>query len=167
MELLNHDQALKYARAGADEFKDSPLRVAFNRAVPKDPRLVQRIDRNDSFYFIVSFTIGDRETSRVILDAFDGTLEEAAGIEKEGESLTPYLTEREAMSTLFVESSAKKKWETTLRQGTIGLHPVLVWKPCRQSSSPFMPFYQFSTGRSFVYLRVDRQLSEALTNSPV
>ena len=49
------------------------------------------------------------------------------------------------------------------REGAIGEHPVLVWKPCVQSRSPFLPFYQFTVGDSFVYYRVDGERFDALT----
>jgi hypothetical protein len=53
-----------------------------------------------------------------------------------------------------------------VRDGLVGEHPVLVWKPCLQSRSPFLPFYQLSVGDSFVYYRVDGERFSKLTTRP-
>jgi hypothetical protein len=54
-----------------------------------------------------------------------------------------------------------------LRPGTVGVHPVLVWKPSAESPSPWLPFYQLSVGDQFVYLRVDGRLVDRLRLTPV
>ena len=61
-------------------------------------------------------------------------------------------------------AASKRKWEFEFRREHVGLHPVLVWKPCRQSPSPFLPFYQFSVGGSFEYLRVDGEAVQRVEN---
>ena len=53
-----------------------------------------------------------------------------------------------------------------IRKELVGQHPVLVWRACMESSSPFLPFYQFSIGNSFVYYRVDGLFCERLTIAP-
>lgn len=41
-------------------------------------------------------------------------------------------------------------------------HPTLVWKPCRESLSPFFPFHLFTIGDHRIYLRSDGALFTAL-----
>jgi len=166
MEFLNPDNAMKYAKAAAEELKDSPLRAALNTAVTKSARLVQRIDRVDAYYYIVTLHVGARDTARVIVDAFDGKTREIGGVTESHASLPPFIAESDAMGKLFSESRITPKWEINLRTGLVGLHPVLVWRPCRESASPLMPFYQFSVGNAFVYLRVDGRLCATLTTGP-
>jgi hypothetical protein len=166
--LLTSERAIQVARAAARDFSESRLKVALHSAEPKSPTLVQRIDRKDAYYFIVTFNIASRETARFIIDALSGKLTEASGVTESEKSLTRYVAPHEAVDRMFTARSASKmKWEFECRRETVGLHPVMVWKPCRQSASPFLPFYQFSVGNSLVYLRADGHLfSELKTGKP-
>jgi hypothetical protein len=47
--------------------------------------------------------------------------------------------------------------------GTYCIPPVLVWKPCRESWSPHLPFYQIVVGPHVLYLRLDGQVFTQLT----
>ena len=111
----------------------------------------------------MTFKIASRETARFIIDGFDGSLTEASGVAESDKSLTRYVSPQDALDRVFaVRTMSKMKWEFEFRREHVGLHPVLVWKPCRQSVSPFLPFYQFSVGSSLVYLRVDGELFNEL-----
>ena len=166
--LLTSDRALQFARDAAREFTESRLKIALDSAEPKWHTLVQRIDRKDSYYFVVTFNIAGRETARFIIDAYSGKLTEASGVTESTKSLQRYVSSQDALDRLITARAASKiKWEFEFRRECIGLHPVLVWKPCRQSPSPFLPFYQFSVGGSLVYLRVDGELFSALKTGPV
>lgn len=168
MDILDIDHAIASARTAANELKKlRRLKLAFENAVAGSPLLVQRIDREDSFYYIVTFKIGTRETGRIVLDAFDGTLHSAGAITETEPTLRANFSSTEAMGKMLSEANLKARWKTKLREGLIGQHPVLVWRPCRESSTPLLPFYQFSVGGSFVYLRLDGQVSESLTTGPV
>lgn len=166
--LLTPTQAVQFAQTAAQDFTESRLKVSLHLATANAPTLVQRIDRTDSYYFIVPFNIASRETARFIVDGFAGKLKQASGVYKEGLSFEPYVSQPEALDRLIAAQSASKlKWEFVFRRELIGQHPVLVWRPCRQSPSPFLPFYQFSAGSSLVYLRIDGQLFGRLTTGPV
>lgn len=165
--LLTADKAMQYARAAARDFSESRLKLALHSAAPKLPALVQRIDRKDAYYFIVPFNIASRETARFIIDGFTGKLTEASGVTESDKSLSRYVSSREALDRMAtVRAASKMKWQFEFRRELVGLHPVLVWKPCRQSASPFLPFHQFSVGSSLVYLRVDGQLFSELKTGP-
>jgi hypothetical protein len=165
--LLTSDRAIHFARAAAREFSASRLKLALHSAEPQSPTLVQRIDDKDAYYFIVPFTVASRETARFIIDAFSGRLMEISGVTESGKSLQRYVSSQEALDRMLTARAASKlKWEFEFRREHVGVHPVLVWKPCRQSVSPFLPFHQFSVGSSLVYLRVDGQLFNALKTGP-
>lgn len=34
-------------------------------------------------------------------------------------------------------------------------YPLLVWKPCRESLSPYFPFHLFTAGDQHIYVRTD------------
>lgn len=47
--------------------------------------------------------------------------------------------------------------------GTYCVPPLLVWKPCRESWSPHLPFYQLVIGGNVVYVRIDGAVFTQLT----
>ena len=148
--------------AGADR-----LKVALADARPASALLVQELDEPDSYYYIVSFLQGGRETARVMIDAADGELLEVAAVSESGGALQPYVTPAAALDRLHAEGAKVPESDRfQIRPGLVGQHPVLVWKPCGQSSSPFLPFYQYSVGDSFVYYRLDGRRFDELTEGP-
>ncbi|HYH47354.1 MAG TPA: hypothetical protein VEG34_16865, partial [Thermoanaerobaculia bacterium] len=42
--------------------------------------------------------------------------------------------------------------------------PNLVWRPCRQSLSPALPFHEFKKGRQRYYVRIDGEVFDQLTH---
>ena len=52
----------------------------------------------------------------------------------------------------------------TVRKEAFALYPTLVWKPCRESMSPYVPFFMATVGSRRVYLRVDGQLFNRLND---
>lgn len=167
--LLPARQVIEKATASAREFEDSErMRVAFSGVRAHRATLVQRLDDFDRYYYIVGFGDGTRETARMALDAFDGRFLELNGIQKPDERLMAYLT-AEAMLERVNRDAEKhdaKSLRFQVRPESVGQHPVLVWLACAQSSSPFLPFYQYSVGDSFLYYRVDGKRFERLTTGP-
>jgi hypothetical protein len=49
-----------------------------------------------------------------------------------------------------------------VRREAFCLYPTLVWKPCRESLSPFWPFHMFTVGSHRIYVRVDGEVFTAL-----
>lgn len=161
--IAPHD-AIRKASEQVDELDGERLRFALRESSPRTAQLVQRLDDPDAYYYIVSFYASARETTRMIVNGFDGSLEEASFIEERGEGLEQYHSAGVARDRLRAAfGGAPDALRFRVREGTIGEHPVLVWKPCVQSKSPFLPFYQFSVGDSFVYYRVDGEWFDALT----
>jgi len=134
---------------------------------PDTPLLVQRLDRYDDYYYIVPFKRGHAETARLVIDATTGKFTEASAIEKEGESLAPYKPPLSPLDACYgrpLDLPAVRN--RVLRQGTIGKHAVLVWRPCKESSSPLLPFHLLTIGDRVVYVRVDGQIFDELTDGP-
>lgn len=42
-----------------------------------------------------------------------------------------------------------------VRKDAVCLYPHLVWRPCRESLSPYYPFFMFTLGNERLYVRVD------------
>ena len=136
--------------------------------MPQRPLTVQRLDLDDDYYYIVPFTRGGVLTARLMIDARENRFVEATGIETAGQRLPPYIDPvrllEESYGRVIDLPHVRKR---IIRPGTVGLHPVLVWKPSAESSSPWLPFYQLSVGDEFVYLRVDGRLTDRLRTGPV
>lgn len=131
------------------------------------PLLVQRLDRYDDYYYIVPFKRGTAETARLTIDAASGRFMEASAIDQEGESLPPYHPPLSAFGERYGRPlDLRSVRNRVLREGTIGQHPVLVWRPCKQSTSPLLPFYLLSIGDRIVYWRVDGEMFDELTEGP-
>jgi hypothetical protein len=160
--------AIKFAREAGAELADSTwLRYGFAAAEPSNALLVQRLDDRDSYYYIVTFTSGDRATARMIIDAHDGAYGEVSAIQEQGQALPPYIARRSGAERLIATSDrVTHELQYQIRAGTVGEHPIPVWKPCGESSSPFLPFHQYSVGNSFVYYRLDGLRFDQLTEGP-
>jgi|SRR5687767_1198907 len=165
--LLTPNAAMSHAAEQLDELMSPRLERAMKSARAQSAQLVQRLDHPDRYYYIVTFAVGSRDTARVIVDGFEGTVDEIEGVEDDGDSLQRYLAGPVTVERLLAQTRQSPDiLRYRVRQGTVGEHPVLVWKPCVQSRSPFLPFYQLSVGDSFVYYRVDGEQFDALTTRP-
>ena len=167
--LLPKEEAMKRAEAATAMFrkKKGRLQIAFAGARATDAQLVQRLDDHDRYYYIVAFANDAGMTARVIVDGHDGTFEEVSAITEKGQLLPPFVTPAAALRRIVEESaSTTDARRYHIRPGTVGTHPVMVWKPCGESSSPFLPFYEYSVGDSFVYYRVDGRRFDVLTTGP-
>ena len=137
---------------------------ALARSRPATPVLVERLDLEDSYYYIVPVQVGPAETARIRIDAKTGHFMDATAVEKSEEQITPYLTWPDVLQRLtaapIVLVDQRIRW---VRPEAVGRHPVLVWKPCNESRSPFTPFYQCSVADTLVYIRTDGTYFAQLT----
>jgi hypothetical protein len=167
--ILSPDLAtLESARAAAELLKLPRWKAALFASAPQGPLLVQRLDRNDDYYYIIPYVRGQAVTARLIVDAISDRFTEASGIEHDGKSLPPYVDPAMELRRWHGETIEMPSLRVrVIRPGTVGEHPVLIWRPCHESTSPFKPFYLLSVGDEFLYLRVDGQRFPRLTIGPV
>lgn len=137
---------------------------AFAGASAQTPLLVKLLDTVDKYYYLVGFSVGDRVTARLEIDAYTGHYAEGIGIGKLGDKIPPYTTPAAAyrlMVTVLTAAANKKKQKGPLP--TIAIDPFYGWKPCAQSLSSFLPFYVIYVGENTRYVRVDGKVYDALT----
>ena len=168
--LIPAEKAVGIANEAVKRLRERPKRwgLALSDAVAeRSALLLERLDRHDDYDYIVTYHTGERVTARIRIDARTGRFAHAAGIDRVGASLTPYVDPAGALERFFGRSlDPQGVGARVVRRETVGRHPTLVWKPCRQSTSPFLPFYQFSLGDRLVYLRVDGVWFDRLTSGP-
>ncbi len=133
-----------------------------------EPLLVQRLDRPDNHYWIVP-----------TLDA-QGNLRAAVGVDARSGNYQQTMDVRSSDASLFAFADPEKATQHVLGRhlelpGNAGslllqsqglsVQPSLVWRPCRESLSPFYPFRVLSQGTQRLYVRIfDGAVFTTLTN---
>jgi hypothetical protein len=168
--IIAPSQAQQAALRGLQEHRLSE-QEGWNSAVslvqqPDEPFLVQRLDRGDSYYYLVPMRSEEGPAILASVDARFGLYRQAAIFPAFDELLlNPGDRDR-----LLDRVEAHRPVLETLRRGGIMLRrealsvaPALVWRPCLESLSPYYPFYLITFGTQRLYLRVDGQLFTRLT----
>jgi hypothetical protein len=129
------------------------------------PVLVQRLDRPNSFYSIVPFTDAAGATPLVVaVDARTGVYLQSQ-VARTGQGTIFALYDRAAASRLVAGRPVQLPeplGRLLVRPEALCHHPTLVWKPCRESLSPFFPFHLFTIGEHRIYVRSDGAVFAAL-----
>jgi len=171
--IIPAEAAIKYATAGLDRY-DLPNRKgyseAFKRTRPIEPVLVHRLDKTDSFYYIVPFEQEKRiVTGAVSIDARFGDYKQTVALPPGGSRILLGLDKNEILEkTVGQKIQLKESREViVVREEAFCLYPALVWQPCLESLSPFWPFHMITVGDKRVYIRIDGQIFTQLhTNIP-
>ncbi len=125
---------------------------------PEQPLLVQRLDHLDRFYYIVPMQASrNRVPVLVSVDARYGNYRQALALPK---GSAPFLQAGDSKELLqsFVGKRVelpKDKGRLLLRKEAMCVYPTLVWKPCRESLSPYWPFHMITVGAHHIYIRID------------
>jgi len=162
--LLTPDEAVRHAGDGlrAHGLLDQVrYRAEFEDANAAEPVLVQRLDRIDSFYYIVPLQTAGVTALIILVNARTGEFMQSAIRAAEKDDLLADWVDRSAASKLVIG----KKVDLPEDSGAIHFRPeatcqspALVWKPCRESYSPLYPFHLFTTGAPQIYVRTDGEV---------
>jgi len=133
-----------------------------------DALLVERLDRPNSEYWIVP-TIDVRGNVRALvgIDARLGDYEQAMSVPSTDASLFVFVDVAKVIEHVLNQPLAPSGPAAAprLQRDAISVHPTLVWRPCRESLSPFYPFRMVVAGAQRLYVRVyDGALFSELTN---
>jgi hypothetical protein len=166
--LLSAREAIRGAEAG---FKAYGLRErdlwarAFRDTQAGDPVVVERLDRSDTYYYIVPWERRGRMTAAAAVDARFGTYLQAASLPRPTTSPLRNL-EIDVVLKLLADRPiqlAEPEGRLILRNDLFCVYPTLVWRPCRESLSPFYPFRMLTVGAHRVYIRSDGAIFTRLT----
>jgi hypothetical protein len=142
-ELIEPERISELARAGLDRYALWTSRFAAEALESGEfgepPVLVEHLDRPDEAYYLVPWMVeGGRVTAIAQVDAHSGLLD--------------------GFGVLGSTDTDWRLWESSS-------HRRLVWKPCRESWSSYLPFYQETDedGRSW-YVRIDGERFFELTS---
>ncbi len=156
----------RFIRSGAQSELASRAVDRLRRAKldPGQALLVTRLDRHDEFYWLLPVADGEHAVAWGQVDARFGELqslyllgEKAKRLDTRRSSLTRRLAGRFDLGDGL--------GRLNLRPGTFCIHPTLVWRPCRQSYSPHLPFWMITAGAQTLYVRLDGKVYSSLTEA--
>ena len=142
-------------------------RKALERTEVGDAVLVQRLDRADSFYWIVPQVRDGVPTAVVNIDARFGEYMQARALpDPQGTALLTLGKEEvnEAVHGQLHELPGEAG-QLRIRPDVACISKHWVWRPCRESLSPFYPFKLVSYGGRRVYIRSDGRAFTSLTTT--
>jgi hypothetical protein len=164
--LLTPQEAKDHALTGLKDYglvNRESWKKSLAKTSPGDPVLVQRLDRRDSFYYIVPLQASRKITPVLVcVDARFGDYLQAVVVPERGANALAGLSFDPKVA---LDKVLGKRVELGRRQGRLlvrkeafALYPTLVWKPCRESLSPYYPFFMVTVGNQRIYIRVDGQV---------
>ena len=160
--LLTAKDAGKQALAGLEAYhlhQRTDWKKRLQKITPGEPALVQRLDRRDTLYYIVPLTSGSkRVTALASVDARYGNYRQAVALPERGRQVTIADFDQNAALRSIVDQRLElpnQLGRVRVRRESLCVCPTLVWRPCRESLSPFWPFYMFNVGGNPIYVRID------------
>jgi len=174
-ELITPEQATKAASSGMAEHKlaeSGPLSSVLKKGSLGDPVVVHRLDRPGQYYYLSPWEQDSGIGGFAEVDARFGNFK---GFRAFPSPIKELLIGSEARNRLQSEIATRVdglrierpqgNGFVVVKPGTYGQLPVLVWRPCRESWSPSLPFYMVTTGTHTVYVRIDGKVFTDLATS--
>ncbi len=163
--LIPPHEAIEVAHRGIQEHglaQQGEFVAAIRDAKPKEAHLVQRLDHPDEFYYLVILRRGETATAVVRVDALQGSF---LGLHSLAQSSGFAIADRERVLDILrkgVVDLGSEVGRIPVREGAFCFYPTLVWRPCRESRSPYYPFHQITVGSSIIYVSYDGRVYPAL-----
>jgi hypothetical protein len=165
-QLIAPEEALSLAARGLDAHlrsqQECPLTPSLRGARAVSAHLVQRLDRQDEFYYLITMHREGRPSAIVRGDGRYGTFHGALSLE--GVERSPIIEREAALAAArnAVIDLGDGSGRILLRDGAFSVYPTLVWRPCQESRSPYYPFYQIAVGGVTIYVAYDGRVYPAL-----
>jgi hypothetical protein len=171
--LLSSRRVASFAEKGLRQYRlyDKPSwSNALSKTTPGKPLLVQRLDRPDSFYYNIPMQASQqRAPVMVSVNAHSGAYRQSMLLSDGGKSQTFQPLDKKTLLNKVADRRIEfedKRGFLLLRKESLNVHPTLVWKPCRESQSPFYPFHLLTTAMDRIYIRIDGAVFTQLHEEP-
>jgi len=144
---------------------DSRMKDFSGKLSAGKPNLVQRLDKDDDFYYLVPLVDQNNQTHCLIsIDGRYGYMKEARFVSGfEGIYVDP-LSPEEILNILgrrlYIES---KKRSIPIHRKALCIYPTLVWRPCLESLSPYDPFHMVIVGQHRFYISLVKKVIRFMT----
>jgi hypothetical protein len=168
--LIDADTAAEVSRRGLETaglLERDDWRSALADTTVGQPVLVQRLDRVDDFYWIVPYTRERVATAVVNVDARFGEFQQARALPEPRDTAFLLLSREEVEESVYgrLHQLPGRRGELVVRPGLACITDHWVWRPCRESLSPFSPFTLISYGGHRLYVRSDGRVFTRLTTT--
>lgn len=187
--FLAPEQAIEFSEVGIKEYElreDKRVIAALQNASPFRPVPVVRLDRPNTYYYLVPWKSKEGITAFTQVDARfgifhglnlqekptrqefisrDDVLERLAykRFEIPNPAFSPKYCENKLLYNAILESQNQSR--LIFYPEAAAISPTLVWRPCQESYSPYLPFYQCTIGERMIYVRVDGEIFTHLTTT--
>jgi hypothetical protein len=156
--LITSDEAIKFVSKGIDRhdlLMDKLFAKALEGAQPIHPILVQRIDLPDTFYYLVPMTMEEGVTAMLSVDGLYGNFRGGQVFVKPLKR--PFIDREKVIKKVLSQpiELGEKFGRLVIREGTFCFYPIMVWRPCQESRSPYYPFYMITVGNRNIYIGYD------------
>jgi hypothetical protein len=164
--LISPHEAMEMAERGVEVHlrrdEKCTLTPAVEGARPASVDLVQRLDRPDEYYYLVTLHRRGRPTAVLRGDALFGTFQGALALG--GEARSTIISSEAALEAARRApiDLPDGRGRLRIRDGAYGVYPHLVWRPCMESRSPYYPFRQISIGAQTIYVDYEGRVYPAL-----
>lgn len=166
--LLTPGEAQEAAQVEIRDYRlheDKRIHERMANAQPAAPVPVLRLDRLNSYYYLVPWGTDDGVGASVQVDARTGLLQ---GVRLHQDPVRKQvLSRKNVLSRIagkrFEIKEKGRLGRLTLYPETACISPFLVWRPCQESWSPHLPFYQVTVGNHRLYVRLDGEVFTSLT----
>lgn len=158
--LLTSREAARWAVAGLKRYglvERQDWRGALAETEPAEPVLVERLDRPGEYYYIVPMTRNGRMSAATAVDARYGDYQQAVALPEPGPNHLDALR-LDRVDELLAGRRIQLpdlRGERIPQRGLYCVYPTLVWRPCRESLSPYYPFRMVTIGDDRLYIRSD------------
>jgi hypothetical protein len=166
-ELLARRQAAPLAQAGLKAYgllERPDWAQALKGAKAGEALLVQRLDQSETYFYLVPYA-GRRSTvAYVSVDARFGHYQQSVLLPG-GQAAGERLGAQEALRGLIGRriDLGDGLGRVLVRKESVVQYPHLVWRPCRESLSPYFPFHLFLVDGRPIYRRIDGPVFASLT----
>ena len=156
--MISLEEVVKFALRGVDEHnltKDKSFLKAFDGTHPDRPILVQRLDLPDAYYYIVPMVRNGAVTVMLRVDGLYGNFR--GGRTFLEPVRRPFVDGKEVLQKLIARpiELGDKKGYLVIRKEAYCFYPTMVWRPCKESRSPYYPFYMVTVGAHRIYIGYD------------
>jgi len=127
------------------------------------PLLVERLDVENSYYYLVPSLSGKKLNGFAQVDARYGSLD---GLFTLAPGATPFETDARRVGSRLTGIRVElpnEQGRVRLDKGKFKIDRQLVWRPCRQAYSPHLPFWRIRAGAFTFYQRIDGRVFSQLT----
>ena len=172
-QLIAAKQVAKFATEGLEEYRLKETEFggpALKSGSLGQPLLVQRLDRPGDFYYLTPWQRSGKVLALIDVDARFGVFKSIRVLPAPSQDWAIPVSSSKGVRDSIVSSLENRVFELPEERGRLKVYPgtycippVLVWKPCRESWSPHLPFYHIVVGGHSLYVRIDGPVFTQLT----